>query len=206
MADTTWPSLLNRLHNVKDARSWRDFVERYWRLVYSFARRCGLSPADSEDVLQDVLAEVFQALPTFAYDRSKGTFRAYLRTITQRKIVDHLRTSQKLASRTGAGHERGNGRRTLEDPTDRAAEEAWARDWRRNIVLSCLDQVRVEVEPKTYQAFQLYALEEWPVKEVAEFLKMSTSSVYTAKSRILQRLRGHLENEFGEDELQCLKG
>ena len=91
MPDTTRPTMLNRLRDAQDRQSWRQFFERYWRLIYSFARRCGLSPADSEDVVQEVVLEVFRAIPGFDYDRSKGTFRAYLRTITQRKVVDQLR-------------------------------------------------------------------------------------------------------------------
>jgi len=64
-----------------------------------------------------------------------------------------------------------------------------------------LERVKGEVEPRTYQAFQLYVLEEWSVSDVAEFLKMSQPSVYTAKSRVVQRLRHLLEAKIGEDGL-----
>ncbi len=82
MPDTP-PSLLIRLRDAADQSSWREFFEQYWRLIYSFARRCGLSPPHAEDVVQEVVCEVFRAMPTFEYDRAKGTFRGYLRTIDQ---------------------------------------------------------------------------------------------------------------------------
>jgi len=198
MRDTP-PSLLMRLRDADDHRGWQRFFEQYWRLIYSFARQCGLRPRDCEDILQDVVTEVFQAMPQFAYDRSKGTFRAYLRTITQRKIADHLRNAARHPVQRLDQHTDGNGHRPLNDPAGPDAEEIWERDWRRNLVQVCLDRVRQEVEPKTFQAFQLYVLDEWPVSEVADFLKMSASSVYVAKSRVIQRVRHWVEQEISED-------
>ncbi|MFQ5474173.1 MAG: RNA polymerase sigma factor [Dehalococcoidia bacterium] len=198
MPDTP-PSLLIRLRDADDHRGWQRFFEQYWRLIYSFARKCGLPPRDCEDILQEVVTEVFRAMPRFAYDRSKGTFRAYLRTITQRKIADHLRKAARHPVQSLDHHPGGNGHRPLDDPASAGAEEIWERDWRRNLVQVCLDRVRQEVEPKTFQAFQLYVLEEWPAREVASFLKISTSSVYVAKSRVIQRVRDWVEQETGED-------
>lgn len=79
MAGTTRPSLLDRLRDGTDRHSWEQFFDQYWRLIYSFARKCGLSASDAEDVLQEVVLKVFRAMPTMTYDRTKGTFRAYLR-------------------------------------------------------------------------------------------------------------------------------
>ncbi len=198
MLDTP-PSLLIRLRDADDSHSWRTFFEQYWRLIYSFGRKCGLEPRDCEDVLQDVVLEVFRAMPDFEYDRTKGTFRAYLRTITQRKITDHLRKSARHPTHSldhGAGE---NGAQSLQDPECPAAQQAWERDWHRNLVQVCLDRVRKEVEPRTYQAFQLYVLEEWQAPDVARFLKIRTGSVYTAKSRVVERMRYWLDKEINED-------
>lgn len=192
----TAPSLLNRLRDGQDQRSWQRFFEQYWRLIYSFARRCGLEPADAEDVLQEVVTEVFRAMPRFEYDRSKGTFRAWLRTISQRKVADHLR---KHARTPAALDTAGDEHAPLPDPASPTAEELWEQDWRRNLVQLCLEHVRHEVEPKTFQAFQLYGLDGWSVEETAGFLKMTTAAVYQAKSRVAQRVRDRYEKELGED-------
>ena len=198
MPDTP-PSLLIRLRDARDSRSWREFLEQYWRLIYSFGRKCGLPQRDCEDVVQEVVLEVFRAMPGFDYDRSKGTFRAFLRTIAQRKIADHLRKAARYPTQ-GLDHRAGgNGQQPLEDPESPAAEQVWEREWRRNLVQVCLDRVRQEVEPRTYQAFQLYVLEEWRVPDVAGFLRIRAGSVYTAKSRVVQRMRYWLEKEISED-------
>ncbi len=196
---TTPPSLLIRLRDARDSHSWREFFEQYWRLIYWFGSKCGLPPRDCEDVVQDVVLEVFRAMPRFDYDRSRGTFRAYLRTIAQRKIADHLRKVARRPTQSIDDRAHGNGQLPLDDPESLAAEQLWERDWRRNLVQVCLDRVRNEVEPKTYQAFQLYVLEEWRVGDVASFLKIREGSVYTAKSRVVQRMRYWLEKEKSED-------
>jgi RNA polymerase sigma-70 factor (ECF subfamily) len=184
----TPPSLLIRLRDSRDATSWQRFFEQYWRLIYAFARRCGLSLEDAEDVLQEVVTEVYRAMPTFEYDRSRGTFRAYLRTITQRKVTDHLRKKARGRSACAAlAAESGNGHAQLADPAGRAAEETWERDWQRNLLQICINHVRDEVEPKTFQAFQLYALDGWSAADSARFLGVSTATVYMAKSRVTQR-------------------
>ena len=224
MPDTP-PSLLVRLRDRGDHLGWQRFFEQYWRLIHSFARSCGLSADDAEDVVQEVVTEVFKAVPTFAYDRSKGTFRAFLRTITQHKITDHLRrTARGPAAHTvplvadsadpraqndqtdAAGARRraarADGRRAPDmtpDPADSLAEQVWERDWRRNLLQACLGRVREEVEPKTFQAFQLYALDGWSAKETAEFLGLNAASVYAAKSRVAERVRHWWDKEVGED-------
>ncbi len=75
MPDTP-PSLLVRLRDADDHRSWQRFFDQHWRLIYSFARQCGLRSGDAEDVVQEVVTEAFRAMPRFDYDRAKGTFRA----------------------------------------------------------------------------------------------------------------------------------
>src|SRR3989442_535565 len=46
-----------------DARSWRDLVNRYRRLVFGIPRALGLQPADAEEVFQHTFAELVRALP-----------------------------------------------------------------------------------------------------------------------------------------------
>jgi len=137
-------------------------------------------------------------MPRFRYDATRGTFRSYLRTITQRKVVDHFRRESRRPSIPLDHDDEG----TLPVPATngRTAEAIWEREWRRNLLQACLDRIRHEVEPKTFQAFQLYALDGWSASDTAAFLKMSSASVYAAKSRILERIRIWVDNETREAE------
>ena len=69
-------------------------------------------------------------------------------------------------------------------------------------VLACLgasNVVRREIEEQTYQAFELFAVEELPAAEVAERLGITPNAVYGAKRRVMERLkelRPVLEEDF----------
>jgi RNA polymerase sigma-70 factor (ECF subfamily) len=56
-------------------------------------------------------------------------------------------------------------------------------------VEECLRIVRSEVQPRTYEAFRRFAIEEQPASAVAEELGLSANAVFLAKSRILKRVR-----------------
>lgn len=199
MPDTP-PSLLIRLRDAGDQRSWQQFFDQYWRLIYHFARACGLKSDDAQDVLQEVVTDVFKAMPNFEYDRSKGTFRGYLRTVTQRKVISLLERRKARPVVSLHQGDDGNGHQQLHDPAGPDAEEVWEINWRRNLMQVSLARVAKEVEPKTFQAFQLTALEGWTPASAAEFLKLSVSSVYVAKYRIIERLRYWVEKETKEDD------
>lgn len=197
MPDTP-PSLLIRLRDAGDAGSWQQFYQQYWRLIYAFARRCGLAEPDAQDVVQEVVTEVFRAMPRFEYDRARGSFRSYLRTIAQRKVIDHRRRADRRPTVRLPAPGR-NGSTPLADPAGSTAEETWERDWRRNLLQVCVDRVAHEVEPRTFQAFQLCALESWSARRAADFLEMTVEAVWQAKSRVARRIREWYLKEVGED-------
>ncbi len=200
MPDTP-PTLLNRLRDQQDRHSWQRFIDSYWRLIYAYAVRQGLAPDDAEDVVQEVVTDVFRSMPGFKYERGKGRFRAYLRTITRNRIIDHQRKQARRPTVSLAQPVSNDGRQPAKDANEAAEDQLWEQDWKRNLLQLCFDKVRREVAPKTFQAFQLCALEGWTAKETAEFLKMTIDSVYAAKSRVTQRIRRWFEQELSEDEL-----
>ena len=58
----------------------------------------------------------------------------------------------------------------------------------------CLEAVKSDFEPRTYQAFWAVVMEGKPPKEVARVLAMkSVGAVHTAKSRVMKRLHELLE-------------
>jgi RNA polymerase sigma factor (sigma-70 family) len=197
MPDTP-PTLLIRLRDPGDQGSWRQFYEQYWRLIYTFARRCGLPESDAQDTVQDVVTEVFRAMPRFEYDRARGSFRNYLRTITARKIIDRRRhdAARPTVAVPITSHD---GQPVLADPDSPTGAEVWERDWRRNLLQVCIDRVAHEVEPRTFQAFQLCAVEGWSGQQAAEFLEMTTEAVWQAKSRVARGIREWFLREVGED-------
>src|SRR5215475_5253466 len=87
----TRTSLLSRLKDWDDQESWKEFFDTYWKMLYSVARRAGLSESDAQDVVQEAIVAVAKKLPGFQYDPASGSFKSWLMLIMRRRIIDYFR-------------------------------------------------------------------------------------------------------------------
>src|SRR5689334_20512683 len=86
----TRASLLVQIRDGSNHVAWQEFIGLYGPLVYGFARKRGLQDADAADLMQDVMRSVSSAIGRLDYDRSQGTFRGWLFTITRNKVYNFL--------------------------------------------------------------------------------------------------------------------
>ena len=179
MAFTTRSSLLDRIREDGD-EAWAEFAGFYTPLMVRFAERLGLRGQDVDEVVQGVLVDFFGARAGFAYDRARGRFRDYLRKAVASELGKLLRQARRAGTPTDE----------LPEPwVEGDLERRWEEEYRRHVLREALSVVRTQVEAKTYQAFDLYALQGVDAGEVARFLGVSVSAVYTGKNRVLERLR-----------------
>src|SRR5438105_15530487 len=99
----TRASLILRLPDAADARAWDEFVAVYAPLVYRLSRRRGLQPADSDDLVQEVLAAVARSVEGWLASSERGPFRAWLLRIARNKAVDFLTRAKHRAIGAGGG-------------------------------------------------------------------------------------------------------
>jgi RNA polymerase sigma factor (sigma-70 family) len=184
--DATRPSLLVRIRDARDREAWGQFVEVYAPLVYDMARRRGLQDADAADLTQDVLRSVAGAIGRLDYDPRRGTFRSWLFTVTRNALNTFFDAQRRLP--------RGSGDSAVQDwlanQADPADESAvWDREYERRLLDVAAEQVRLEFENPTWQAFWRTAVEGQTAREAAEGLGMSVGAVYIARSRVLSRIK-----------------
>jgi RNA polymerase sigma factor (sigma-70 family) len=181
----TSTTLLRRLQRQPaDQEAWAEFVRRYGPQVYRWCRRWRLQEADAEDVTQAVLVRLSARMRTFSYDPARS-FRAYLRTLARYAWCDFLETRRQ----PGAG---GGGSDVLgllesveagEDLVQRLNEQ-----FDQEVLAEAQAQVQQRVEPHTWEAFRLTAVEGLSGAEAAARLGLKVATVYKAKSKVQQML------------------
>lgn len=188
----TSSTLLRRLReSPTDEAAWDAFVERYGRLVYGWCRKWGLQDADAEDVTQVVLVELVRQMREFVYDR-RGSFRGWLRTVAQRSWLRFV-ASRRRAAATGQDGVLG----------EAAGDDLHARleaESEREVLELAMRRVRDRVQPHTWEAFRLLALEHWSGAEAAGRLGMTVGAVFVARSKVQKMLReeaGRLSGDGG---------
>lgn len=186
MDTVTSISLLAALKNPDDASSWRRFDQRYRPMIAAFARKLGRQESDAADIAQDTIIAFVNAYRSGKYDHDKGRLRGWLFTVAYHCTVNKCKGDAKLPQAEGQSHIR----RFLKDAASPdIAEGIWEAEWRACVLGACIDEARARVEPQNYEAFRLYVIEEIPAHVVAERLGITRATVYTAKSRFLERIR-----------------
>ncbi len=98
---TTSSSLLLRVRDRADAGAWGRLVDLYDPLLRDWLRRHAVLPHDHDDLVQDVLHAVAQEMPGYAYDRSRGGFRGWLRTVLVHRLRNYWRQRRSRPVATG---------------------------------------------------------------------------------------------------------
>ena len=86
----TRTTLINRLQNWQDQASWQEFFDVYWKLIYFYAIKSGLTETEAQDVVQETMFSVAKHMPKFKYDRKIGSFKTWLMNMTRWRITDQF--------------------------------------------------------------------------------------------------------------------
>lgn len=182
----TRESLLERLRGIDNQSSWQEFFDIYWRLIYGFAIKAGLTDDEAQDVVQDTVLSVARNLAGFEYNRAKCAFKTWLLNLTRWRIVDQLRKRKARLVLTSydspgeAGDLLSEGAASPENDL----EALWNAEWEANLLETAAQRVKRLVKAKKYQMFYLHVLKDLPVKEVAARLGVSSGSVYLASHQV----------------------
>jgi RNA polymerase sigma factor (sigma-70 family) len=187
-AEKTRKSMIERLANWEDQKTWDEFYKRYWRLIYSVALKSGLRTEEAHDVVQETILTVAKQQKEQRYDPKAGSFKSWLLQQTRWRIGDSFRKRKKDTATTSPGWEsddRTTG--TLDrfaDPEGNHLEQLWDLEWKKSLTDRALASVKLRVSPKQYQIFDCYVVKGWDVSQVRKELGVSLAQVYLAKHRV----------------------
>ena len=172
--NTTSESLLHRLGNTSSIHrtdAWHTFSQLYTPLIFYWGRKIGLQSQDAADLVQDVMAIVFQKLPQFQYDSSKS-FRGWLRKVTlnqyrqqcRRRTLSTVAASDSLLANCAG--------------TD-AAEQTWDQDYARSLFREAMQTMQGDFSKPVWDALQQMLILGQSVTAVASANAISPTRHYT---------------------------
>ena len=187
---TTSATLLAKLGtHPHDPAAWSRFVAVYGPHIIQWCRRYGLQDSDALDVSQEVLLQLSKQIGQFRYDPSKR-FRGWLRTVVHSSWYAWL--SRRREWHQGSGDDAILER--LEEET--AREDLLARidaEFDRELFDIAARSVRDRVEPHTWEAFRLLAIDNLSGKEAAERLGMRLNTTIAARNKVQRMIREEIE-------------
>lgn len=183
-AEERVPDLAELLGRV--ARGDQDAFERVYELVsgpvYGLVLRVLRDPAQSEEVTQEVLVEIWRMASR--YEPARGSAMAWIMTVAHRRGVDRVRSAQAASDREG--------RAALPDRAyDEVADQVQSRLEREQVrrCLGTLTQVQRESVTLAYYSGYTY-------REVSELLSTPLGTIKTRMRDGLIRLRDCLGVEW----------
>ena len=145
--------------------------------VFGLVRRVVRDPAQSEEVAQEVLLELWRSAAKF--DPGRGSAMSWILTLAHRRAVDRVRSARAAGAR-----EQREALRANQPAFDQVTEEVEAgleREWVRR----CLDRLTVLQR----QSVTLAYYEGYTYREVAEQLSLPLGTVKTRMRDGLTRMR-----------------
>ena len=151
----TRKSLIARLDNWEDQKTWDEFYQTYWRLIYSVAIKAGLRPEEAFDCVQETILSIAKQSKKKLYDPDQGSFKTWLMNMTRWRINDQFRKRKKDTAMVGGGWT--DDRKTaiidrIEDPNGDVLSRLWNVEWKKNIADAALARVKAQVSPKQYRS------------------------------------------------------
>ncbi len=160
-----------------DQAAFGELYDRVGGTVHGIVRKVVRDPAQSEEVTQEVMVEVWRTAVRF--DPDKGSVRTWILTMAHRRAIDRVRSEQSSRDRTErVGH------RDQVRAFDEVAEEVEVR--------SEHDQVREALSTLTAlqrEAVELAYYQGYTYREVSELLDTPLGTIKTRMRDGLIRLR-----------------
>lgn len=188
-ANPTRRSLVSRLHHWDDQASWEEFFNTYWRLIYSFAVKAGLTDQEAEDVVQETVLGIAKKMADFRYDPKVCSFRGWLLHVTRLRVWDQLRKRLPAQAPRTRGTRATTALERIPDPMGAELDAVWNEEWEKNIVNAAMARVKGRVRPEHYQMFYLNVVKEISAPKVAATFGISTAQIYLVKHRVSRLIK-----------------
>src|SRR5262249_8289667 len=136
----TRASLLFRIRDWGDQRSWGEFDQLYRKYVFKQALRSGLTHDECDDLVQDVFKRVAETIHQFEARADRGSFRRWLVTLVRWRITDKFRERNRATwqQRTVSNGDSRDETSTIDRIPDVNAQNeidaTWEEEWQKHVL------------------------------------------------------------------------
>jgi RNA polymerase sigma-70 factor (ECF subfamily) len=206
---TRWSLIL--VSGQGDARGRRALEELcaiYWRPVYSFIRRHGLSRDDAEDVTQSFFLHLVEHHGLARADPARGRFRSFLLTAARNFVANAHERDAAARRGGGAAHvpleiEELERYLAADGEAHRSPESIFERQWALRLIERALDRTRAAYEARgqaeVFEALKpLLTSDAAPPPGVDAPTGAASTATRTALHRLRKRFATSLREEVGD--------
>jgi RNA polymerase sigma factor (sigma-70 family) len=211
-ATTHWSVVLAAGQSATiDAReALEQLCRTYWYPLYFYLRRCGSSPEDAEDLVQEFFARLLSKDYLGRADPQKGRFRSFLLSGIKNLLCDQHDRSNRI--KRGGGKPvvsldapSAEARYQLEPVDGSAPDRAFDRSWATALLERAATRLRTEYAQsgrtelfEQLTDFRLDQESQVSYVEAARQLGLSQSAVRSAIYRLRQRHRELVREEIAQ--------
>ena len=199
--NTRWSVVLTaRQHSTESAAALETLCRAYWYPLYAYARRCGHTTHDAQDLTQEFFCRLLEKRWLDSADREKGRLRTFLIVALKHFMLKEWRRA--FAQRRGGGHVQVPfdtaiaESRFAADTQTLTPNEAFDRQWALTLLDLTLNRLRAEFEdggkPGDFETLKhclLAARGAIDYAAVAEKLGASEGAARVAVHRLRKRFR-----------------
>ena len=186
----TSESLLLRIRDPQDRDAWDEFVSIYRPLIFRMGRRHGLQEADAQNLVQDVFRKVELQAAQWDNGVPGGSFRRWLATVARNASIDAIRRVRPDAAVGGTSVQ--DQLKAISDQDD-SSEAEFQRALEREAFRWAARRIREEFTDTTWNAFWQTMVDGQSCSDVADQLGKNIGAIYTARSRVMHRLKQEVE-------------
>ena len=194
----TRQTLLEKLKDRYDEESWQEFQDTYNPYILRILRALKMNNHDCQDLQQNIMLIAWKSLPKFQYDPDRGSFRAWISTVTRRETAHFIKKRQKTFVSLNSD-EADRLKETLDKLSKPEIDTSITQEWQAFISEKAWTNIVPRFSEKVIDVFQRVSKGE-DVEKIASETGISESSVYVYKKRVLNSLQKEilkLERDLG---------
>lgn len=179
MGQKTRQTLIQRIKNQHDEKSWMEFIGVYRPYIAAIVRNLGVPEDEIDDHVQSVLVICWQKLPNFDYDPFKGKFRYWLSRISSYTVKNHIR---KLARRNELSE-----KMEIPHSIPPEIEEMADQEWKSFISKLAWKNISEELSGKVRKSFEMIMQGIKP-SDIGINLEVEENTIHVYKRRVEKKL------------------